>query len=359
MTSLRLILAEAVLAASLLAWAPGMTRTTVPATLGIAAFGAKCDGRTDDAEAIGRALDAAGRGSIVMVPATGTACMLSRFVALPDGVRLKGEEGRSVLMAGTNNTTTPVLLQVGSDTEVSGITFDGQAAAVRDAAPLIQGYKISNVKFDHVTVRHSRGTGLVLSTLVSHVRVSDSRFIDIGNGWKESGRQEDRKPGLVFCCGQGNRENAASGNSFSDIGLDALQFSDQEQFQVVGNRFELSNEQADRLASPDYPAAIFLLRDTDGLVANNIIAGAQGNCVDAPGGKRLQIRDNVIDGCGGTGIGLFSTKVYGAPLILPQDDLVSGNIVRNVALGVYARLHQVPAITVERGATNIEERSNR
>jgi hypothetical protein len=326
----------------------------------VSEFGAKCDGRTDDFESISRAVSAARSRHInVIVQPSAEPCMLSRFVAVPDGVRLEAKPGSAVFMATAHNVSTPALLEVGSDVQVVGLTFDGQAYAIDNAAPLIQGFKVSGVTFDRIVVQHARGSGLVLSTSVSSSQVMNSSFIDIGNHWRISGRREDRKPGLVFCCGQANRYNAALNDTFNDIGLDALQFSDQQDFKAVGNRFELSSGQTERLSSPDYPAALFLLRDEGGLVADNHIHGAQGNCIDAPGAKNVTIRNNVIDRCGGIGIGLFSTDTYGPPMTMPEGDTITANVIGNFAETSWIRQHNCHAISSPAGASGISVTSNK
>jgi hypothetical protein len=323
-------------------------------TLSISEFGAKCDGHTDDAPAISRSLVAGRfRQATVTIPPSATPCMLSSFVDVPDGGRLEGVPGSAVLMAAATNVSTPTLLEVGNDAKIVGLKFDGQAQAINNEAPLIEGFRVSRVTFDHITVEHARGAGLILADSVSSSTIAHSTFRDIGNNWRISGRREDRKQGLVFCCGRANRNNASINNTFVDIGLDALQFSDQRNFRAVGNRFDLSSDQNNTLPSPDYPAALFLLRDDDGLVANNQIRGAQGNCIDAPGAKGVEISDNVIDGCGGIGIGIFSTQSYGLPFIVPDHDIIKNNVIGDVAKMAWVRQHNCHAIFVSAGKTDI------
>ncbi len=133
----------------------------------------------------------------------------------------------------------------------------------------------------------------------------NSRFVNLGNHWKATYAAKDRIQGVVFCCGEGNRNNFAQNNSFSDIGLDALQFSNQDDFTASNNTFLLENHEHSVVSAPDFPAAIFPLQSTNSKIDGNTICGSQGNGIDAPGLSNTTISNNKISESNSCGIALF------------------------------------------------------
>lgn len=318
---------------------PGPPRSTpshAPAdpaveTLDIRDFGARCDGNTDDYAAIAAALAHAGNhaGGVVSFPPSSKPCMVSHALKVPDNVTLRAAAGTVTVKATSDNMSSPMLLAVGNNVRVDGLSFDGGGGDHPNAANVIQGYKVSNVVFDSIAVRHTRGIGLLMSSNIVNSTVHNSIFEDLGNHWKASHEAKDRIQGVVFCCGTGNRGNAATNNQFSDIGLDALQFSDQSEIAVMGNRFNLENGQHAMMAAPDFPAAIFPFHIDRAMITDNVIAGAQGNCIDAPGLTNATISRNTLTGCGSAGIGLFDSHTYPGPIATTDHVMVSNNTITN------------------------------
>ena len=231
--------------------------------------------------------------------------LLSKPLLLRSEVSLTGAPG-AVLLPTPGNRSNPVLLRGRgiNHVTISGVIFDGGAGNFKNSSPLITITIANDVTVSGVTVQHARGMGMLLHGGIRNSLVENSRFIDIGNHWKITHRRADRLEGLVFCCGD-NQNNAAINNRFQNIGLDALQMSNQRGFRIIGNHFDLQNQEGSLLPSPDYPAAMFVQHSTGGLIKDNIIDGAPGNGIDAPGLQTTTIEDNQISHCGQAGIGLF------------------------------------------------------
>jgi Right handed beta helix region len=327
--------------------------------LNIRDFGAVCDGVSDDSPAINAAISRAGEhpGSMVFFPASARPCMMSRAIIMPDGITLDASPGSLVIRARADNRSAPLLLQLGSHDKIHGLSFDGGGESVSGTANAIQGYRVSGVTLDHISVAHTNGPAVVLSSDIVDSGVWHSVFFDIGNLWKRTHLASDRKPGVVFCCGSGNRGNSAEDNVFEDVGLDALQFSDQASVRVVDNRFTMENGQRRTVAAPDYPAAIFLVRVNQAQISANIIQGAQGAGIDAPGLTNSIIEGNIISGCGSTGIGLFSTKGYDGPFTSTDHvEVRSNRIISNTR---WADTPHPGGITLSGSAAHVKLTGNR
>lgn len=327
--------------------------------LNVLDFGVVCDGKTDDYPAFSRALAQAGQnsGSVLFFPPAAQPCMTSKALRVPDGVTLDAVPGRTVIKAAANNRSNPMLLEVGNRDTVRGLSFDGGGDTIPGQPNVIQGYRVQDVTFDHISVIHTSGPAMVLSSEIRNVTITHSRFSDIGNAWKRSRLASDRRPGVVFCCGSGNRGNSAFDNRFEDIGLDALQFSDQSDVRAAGNRFYLENGQRRVVTAPDYPAAIFLLRVDHAAISTNRVEGAQGAGIDAPALTNSTLDGNTISGSGSTGIGLFNTKGYDGPLAGSDRVVVRSNtIIGNTA---WDRTPHPGGITLSGSATRITVTGNR
>jgi hypothetical protein len=263
------------------------------------------DGLHNVAPCLQREIDAAAREqrSAVFPPGRWP---LDQALILSSNVRIDGNH-RVTLIPTQHNSDNPLLMSGLNivNVHIVGITFDGGGALVKRLGPVITIDHGNEIAFDGIAVMHTPGIGIVIEGNTHSSGVEDSRFTDVGNRWKVTLTRRDRSQGLVFCCGSSNKGNYAIGNRFQDIGLDALQLSDQRSFRALDNVFLLENNQRRLLPSPDYPAAIFAPNSSYSTISRNTINGAQGNCVDAPGLQNSEISDNFIRGCGGAGIGVF------------------------------------------------------
>jgi parallel beta-helix repeat protein len=300
-------------------------------TLDIRDFGAKCDGDTDDYAAIAEVLARAGThpGSTVEFPPSPAPCLVSSVLKSPDNVTLRASPGTVTMKASLANKSRPLLLALGNNTLVYGLSFDGGGEDLPNAANVIEGYHVSNVTIDHIAVRHSHGMAILMSSGIVHSTVSNSIFEDLGNHWKTTRLAKDRVQGVVFCCGTGNQGNTANNNQFSDIGLDALQFSEQSVATIMGNHFSLENGERGIVKAPDYPAAIFIMRVNRGTISGNVIEGAQGNGIDALALTNTTISNNVVTRCGAAGICLFDSFTYGDHKVNSDHVTISGNTLTN------------------------------
>lgn len=265
------------------------------------------DAAGDASAQIQAAVDqAAQRHATVQLPAG--RFWLARPLVLPGGVDLAGAASGTTLAPVPTNSANPLLLHCPPGTAgvlVTHLTFDGGGIDFANPSPLVAATAARQIVFDGVTVRNSRGIGLLLQGGMRNSGVRHSRFLNLGNHWKTTLNKADRIQGLVFCCGESNLNNFATDNYYEDIGLDALQIGDQTHFYAASNVFELANRQFELVPSPDYPAGIFALHSAEVLLVNNVVHNAAGNGIDAPGLQDSCVSNNVVSGCGGCGIGLF------------------------------------------------------
>jgi hypothetical protein len=253
------------------------------------------------------AVDAAGNTAAVVKLPAGT-WPLAKAIVLRSNIALEGDARGTILAPARVNASAPLLLQFPVGTTnvlVTNLVFEGGGIDFDNRNPLITATACTRIEFDGVTVRNSRGIGLLLQGGMKSSGVRNSRFVNLGNHWKTTLNKADRIQGLVFCCGDGNSNNFATGNHFTDIGLDALQIGDQFRFYAASNVFELANNQFDTVPAPDYPAGIFILHSAKVEIMRNLIHNAAGNGIDAPGLQESLLSNNVVSGCGGCGIGLF------------------------------------------------------
>ena len=287
--------------------APAGPQPTRPVTEAQAVGNEPWEGKGDVATHLQTAVDTAAKtGAAVRLPAG--RWRLAKPVVLRDKVTLEGNTNGTILAPAEDNAADPVLLELPvntADVRIRNITFDGGGKDFPNRNPLLAATAGSNIVFEAVTVQNSSGMGLLLQGGMKNSGVRNSRFVNLGNHWKTTLSKADRIQGLVFCCGEGNTDNFATGNHFTDIGLDALQIGDQTRFCAASNFFELANNQYNLVPAPDYPAGIFVLHSAQVEVSGNIIHAAAGNGIDAPGLQRSGISNNVVSGCGGCGIGLF------------------------------------------------------
>jgi hypothetical protein len=232
---------------------------------------------------------------------------LGKALVLASNVTLSGAaDGATILKPTPDNSSDPVLLSATGvqHVTVEHITFEGGGAAFANSSPVLKFTTATAVRLNDIRVLHTSGLGLVMQGGMRNSGVERSEFKDIGNLWRTTGRRGDRRQGLVFCCGE-NVDNFALDNLFEDIGLDALQVSNQVHFRAERNVFHLDNGQRERLKSADYPAGLFITYTSNSVFVGNRIFGAAGNGVDAPGVRSSVFADNEIRGCGAAGIGLF------------------------------------------------------
>jgi hypothetical protein len=272
-----------------------------------AAGGPAWDGRHDVSAFLQAAVDAGSiSGAVVHLPAG--KWQLAKPVIMRGQVILEGDARGTILAPAANNSSDPLLLEFPVNTAnvvIQDITFDGGGIDFTSQNPVLKATAGTNLVFAAVTVQNSRGIGLLLQGGMKSSGVRNSRFLNLGNHWKTTLNKVDRIQGLVFCCGQGNVDNFATGNYFKDIGLDALQIGDQSHFCAASNVFDLANNQINLVPAPDYPAGIFILHSAEAQVFGNLIHSAAGNGIDAPGLQNSYLSNNVVSGCGGCGIGLF------------------------------------------------------
>jgi hypothetical protein len=305
-----------------------LTTTASPTYLDPQQFG-NChwDGTHDVAPCIQAAINA-GVTKVVRLPPG--VWLIGQSLNVPANTALQGEANRTVLRPTTTNGTDPILLRIvdSADILVEDLIFDGGGQDFGNPNPVIGVTHSEGVVFDRISVENTRGRGIVIHDGVTRSGVRNSRLIHVGNHWKTTADQTDRIQGLVFCCGEGNEDNFAIGNYFEDIGLDALQFSNQFRFVAADNTFKLENNQHASVKSADFPAAIFPMYSTNSIIVHNSISGAQGCGIDAPGLQQSVISTNSISDSQSCGVGLFLgyDKVTQASGVLVIGNVINNNV---------------------------------
>ena len=295
-------------------------------------YGMVCDAATDDAAALRAALTASStKGHSVFISGSPSGalatCMFLSNVSVPSGTLLRADPGTVVLKAKRGNVSNPLLLLVTgvSDVTVQGLTIDGGGADFGSGNIVNTVYSSANVVFDGVTFQHTRGIGVMFSAAIKNSGVRGSTFNDVGNHWKTTALATDRLQAIAFCCGltQSNYGNFAIGNSFYDLGLDAISTTEQHNFLASGNRCDIQNGQL--LATWSYPqpsnfpGCIYSNRDDSITVVGNVIESASGNGIDLDNTVDRTVSGNYTNHTGAAGIG-----VYGS-----GNAVVTGNTVKN------------------------------
>lgn len=269
-------------------------------------------------------------------------------ITLQSNVTLTGSGSGTTLIATPNNSSNPLILNAyqAQNVLVEDMTINGGGINFQTNSPVITVTSSNNVIFDNITVTDTRGIGLLIQGGTSNSGVTNSTFTNVGNYWQVSGSASNRSQGLVFCCGTGNNNNFATNNTFSKIGLDALQISNQNNFTAANNTFLLANKEITTLPASNYGAGIFAENDTNVIIKNNIINGAQGNGIDAPGLQNAIIANNTITNSGAAGIGLFI-----APNGMQTSNIkILNNVIENNVLWNYSSF--TGGITVSGGTPN-------
>lgn len=273
-------------------------------------MGVVCDGATDNASIFDAitAKTASFPGQTVFFPRAAQPCVTSRPLVATSQTIYVAEASTVIIKPTTDSAADPVLFQAShvADVQVQGITFDGAHATARTSNNVAMVYQSARVMFDHVTVQNARGIAIMFSTGVGESGVRDSRFVDVGNHWRVTGRRVDQQQGVAFCCGQGNKLNFVTGSVFDTAGLDAISFTDQSRFVVSCNRFRDAGGGTAGVLGAGFHEPGVVPRLNGGAA----IYGAQSN--------NVEVRGNVTEGAGGNGIDLYRVS----------NATISGNSVR-------------------------------
>ena len=245
-------------------------------------------------------------GGIVDIPAG--VWQVGRSITLASNVELCGVGNQTILEPSVTNTGSTVFLNGYLDKNdlIQDIVFNGGGNNFANGNPLVEMTTGTDIVFDEDTFENSRGVALIIQGGSANSGVTASTFTDIGNYWEVTGLSSGCVQALIFCSGTGDLDNFAENNSFSNIGLDALQLSNQQGFLAANNVFMLSNDvRAVVMSSSTYGAAIFAQNNSNSQITGNIINGAAGCGIDTAGLSNSTISWNIIDNCGSAGIGIF------------------------------------------------------
>jgi hypothetical protein len=301
------------------------------------------DGAHDDYPCIAAAISAAAAAADAVVSLPAGMIQLSQPLSAPSGMTIAGVGRATVLTQTSGNSSSPYLL---SESSVSNVTirdlvFDGGNQQGTQTNPLTQTFRTTDVHFINVTWQNAAGIGhngsednglVFLNPIVQHV----------GNRWKATLASGDRHQGISECCGDlvnYGFDVSVIGGKFADIGLDAVSTTGLTRFVGVGNRFNLANNQVSQMPTATGFAAFYLSQDVNSTIADSVVTGPTGNCIDAPGLRNSSIEGNTLVQCGGAGIGLFQgtdQADFSGSLVagvLTVNTMISGTVAAGQALG--------------------------
>lgn len=297
--------------------------------------GVVCDGVTDDRAAMEVAFTAASAGTkkTVYFPPSSTICALGNSgssLSVPDGVTLFAHPGTATLGVLSANAAPSLLLAMGDNTAVYGLTLDGGGATHGSANRLVHVGGKTNVTFDTVTFRSTRGIALLGTPPWNNVKVVNSKFTDIGNYWKTTLVPSDRKQAIaVSDLGTPGSGVYIIGNYFADIGLDAISIGNQTLAVIENNWAQMENGQLSAAFSPAptaMSAFVYCVASvTDCVVRNNTIIGASGNAIDVSAQHNHVVGNTIVDS-GQAGIGCFADNAG------TIECSINSNTIRNASL---------------------------
>jgi hypothetical protein len=147
------------------------------ADLNITAFGAVCNGSTDNSTAIANAIASAkSKGVSVVIPAG--VCAYGDVIRL-DSVKLIGSGDTSVLYA--LNSSREAIFMYGNGAEVRQVKLSGAKASVRQAAweaTRISLFGAKNFVIDHVTIDGSAAAGIQTAQSTNNGRITYNNIKD-------------------------------------------------------------------------------------------------------------------------------------------------------------------------------------
>lgn len=171
-----------------------------PTDVDITAYGAVCDGRTNNSAAIASAIAAAkSRNAAVLIP-TGV-CGYADLIRL-DSVKLKGLGAGSVLSA--LNWQRSAIFVYGDGAEVRNLKLAGVVAPARQAnweATRISLFSAKNFVIDSITIEGSSAAGIQLAEGANNGRITNNR---ISNTLSDSIHMTDRASYITV---EGNQIN--------------------------------------------------------------------------------------------------------------------------------------------------------
>lgn len=280
------------------------TAKRIDGTIDARSMNLLCDGKTDNApvfDAIHRKASAT-TGQTVLFPAASHPCLTSRPLIADSGTTYRANPDTMTLQPTSGSSANPLLFMATgvSNVLVQGLGFDGALDSAINGNNVAVVQQSDRVVFDNVTVRNTRGIGIVFSTGVTESGVRDSHIANVGSHWKVTGLKSDQRQGVAFCCGTNNNRNFVAGSTFDDTGLDAISFSRQTNFLASGNR----------AINVGGAIAGVMGRGLKAGVANHGLAG--GAAIYGAESAGVTVVGNTTDGAGGNGIDLY--KVNGAEI---------------------------------------------
>jgi hypothetical protein len=268
------------------------------------------DGAHDVSPCIQLAINAAVAASNAEVDLPAGILPITTALTSTGGFALHGTGPGTILQPTSSNVGNVLLLRLSSvsDVAISDLTFDGGGESSTLSVPLTQLYRTSYVTLRNVGWQNAAGIGLNGSG-VNNTSIINPYVYKVGNRWKATLLMTDAHQGLSLCCGDGvtlGFNNSITGGYFADIGLDAINPTQQTRLVVANNQFYLYNNASVLIGSSFVGSgAIYPAQSSYVSITGNVIDHATGNAIDAPGLREAAISGNTITASGGAGVGLF------------------------------------------------------
>jgi hypothetical protein len=267
----------------------------------VKSYGAAGNGVTDDTAAIQAAAKAAAaQGKQLFFP-PGTYA-ISHALTMASQETWTAAAGTATLVATKGNTIIDSV--VTNNDHLIGLTLEGASNSSSTSAPLLVVYRATSFSLTGDTITDTKGIGALFSD-ANNSSVQSSSFSNIGLDPTDLLSSNQAIAFTSDLLAYGN-SNVISNSSFADIGLDAISATGEKNFEAVCNTIDFGPLDAGWANEPRAAAGVYGDNDSGLLVEDNTISNASGNGIDTADSSSVYIFQNVVNGSGGAGIGIFS-----------------------------------------------------
>lgn len=299
----------------------------VPVGVSITAFGAKCDGRTDDSAAIAAAIASAkAKGVPALIPAA--TCAYAAVINL-DGAKLQGSGDASVLWA--LNTNSEAIFMRGSGAEVRSVKLSGVKGTTRVApweATRITLFGATKFVIDNVTIDGGTAAGIQTAQSTNNGTISNNRVIGT---LADSIHLTDKASYITVT------DNVIENSGDDGIGVVSYTSDGGDTHHITAR--------GNTIRANKWGRNMSVVGGTDVLYENNKLLGnpsfacvyiAQEGSYNTRPAQRVIVQRNTIQGCGSVQTGHAAVMVYsdGTPNV--DVNLRANDIVQDGRAGIRA-----------------------
>ena len=281
--------------------------------INVTAYGAVGDGKADDAKAIQAAEQAAHaeNKALYFPPRT---YKVNETINIEQGDTLLGAGSNTILSAGGSNATVLYAAPGGQATRnigISDLTLEGNQTLPDpgNSGSVVIAYRVKGLQFSDCTIENAPRIGVLLSD-VNDSGFTNCSFQKIGYTSRDNSTREDDAfaQGVAFSSDPGvaSTGNFIDGCTLSEIGLDAISATGQNDFTVYNNTLQYLNiESASFWSDKNAGSAGIYMNGNNGVaIVGNQISGASGNGLDFVNSSHVEIRENSFVTNGSSGINM-------------------------------------------------------